>query len=127
MAKKTLNFYMRKIKALLKDNGIYKSGLEPHIIALATALRNLDKINAEIDVIEHCVYIEQTAYGKRVQENPLFGMASKQLAAIARAAKPLGLDCGKLLADDDDDPLVELTQRLTGDAEEPQIIKPRER
>ena len=121
---KNLIYYRKKIVALLKGSDIYKPGLEPHILALATALRNLDKINADIDNIEHCVYTEKTAYGTRIQENPLFGMAGKQLAAISRAAKPLGLDSDKLLTGIESDPLVELTKEMLGMRENTDIIKP---
>lgn len=127
MRYKTLKAYINRVISLLKESGLYRPGLEPHIIALATALRNLDKINADIGTIESCTYPEKTAYGVRIQENPLFGMAGKQLAAIARAAKPMGLDFSKLLADTEDDPLVELTQRLAaGDAGNQEIIRPKE-
>lgn len=93
-------------------------------MAMATALRNLDKINADIDDTVHCVYTEKTAYGTRIQENPLFNMAGKQLAAISRAAKSLGLDCDKLLIDMDDDPLVDLTKQLNETQADGETIKP---
>lgn len=124
--RKTLDHYRKKIIALLSQSGQYKPGLSPHILALATAMRNLERINADLDNLESCTYPEKTAYGTRIQENPLFGMAHKQMQAIARAAKPLGLDCDKLMNDTESDPLVELTDKLIDkEGKSPEIVKPR--
>lgn len=124
MKKKPLSFYKKKVIALLREAGLLKAGLEPTIYAMATAWWNLESINADIAELNHCVYSEKTAYGTRIQKNPLYDLAKDQLRWMLVSAKQLGLECSKLMLDEDEDPLVNLTKQITAINKDDDIIKP---
>ena len=69
---KTIEDYQKEIKKQLKDNHTYSKALDYQIKSLASALRNLDMANEEIDKLDRTTVWEETRYGEKLAPHPVF-------------------------------------------------------
>lgn len=123
---KTIEQYRKEIKRQLKASGTYKSGLDMQILSLASALRNLDMANAQIDGLKETTVLEKTRYGEKLAPHPVFKIAKESQELITRQMKILGLTAEELAGGTEDDPLADLTKKLAKKRQKPTILKPRE-
>ena len=123
---KSVQDYKKEIVRQLKANGTYSKGLDMQIISLASAMRNLEMANQQIDGLEETTVWETTRYGEKLAPHPVFKIAKEAQELITRQMKALGLTAEELSAGVDDDPLVDITKKLTKKRKTPTIIKPLE-
>lgn len=121
---KSVNEYVRQITKLLKTNKVYSRGLDIQITSLASAMRNLDMANEQIDGLTETTVWEQTRYGHKLAPHPVFKIAKEAQELITRQMKVLGLTVEDLAGGTEDDPLADLTKKLTKKRSQPTIIKP---
>lgn len=95
------------------------------ILSLASALRSLDLVNDEIDNLECTTISAVTRYGNETRiAHPVFKTQKNTLDSITKQMKALSLTAEDLIGMDDEDPLTELTKKLTKKRKSPTIIKP---
>lgn len=123
---KTVKEYVKDITKTLKQNGTYSRGLDMQITSLASAMRNLDMANEQIDGLTETTVYETTRYGEKLAPHPVFKIAKEAQELITRQMKALGLTAVDLLGGVDDDPLADLTKKLTKKRQQPTIIKTKE-
>lgn len=123
---KTVKEYVKDITKTLKQNGTYSRGLDMQITSLASAMRNLDMANEQIDGLTETTVYETTRYGEKLAPHPVFKIAKEAQELITRQMKALGLTAVDLSGGVDDDPLVDLTKKLTKKRQQPTIIKTKE-
>lgn len=121
---KTVADYRKEIVRALKANNRYSRGLDMQIQSLASAMRNLEMANDQIDGLTETTVLEKTRYGEKLAPHPVFKIAKESQELITRQMKILGLTAEELAGTVDDDPLVDLTRKLTGKRKQPLIIKP---
>lgn len=119
---KTIEQYRKEIKRQLKASGTYKSGLDMQILSLASALRNLDMANAQIDGLTETTVLEKTRYGEKLAPHPVFKIAKESQELITRQMKILGLTAEELAGGTEDDPLADLTKKLAKKRQKPTIL-----
>lgn len=123
---KSVADYKKEIVRQLKANGTYSKGLDMQIISLASAMRNLDMANHQIDGLTETTVWETTRYGEKLAPHPVFKIAKEAQELITRQMKALGLTTEELSGSMDDDPLVDMTKKLSKKRKQPTIIKPNE-
>ena len=123
---KSVADYKKEIVRQLKANGTYSKGLDMQIISLASAMRNLDMANRQIDGLTETTVWETTRYGEKLAPHPVFKIAKEAQELITRQMKALGLTTEELSGSMDDDPLVDMTKKLSKKRKQPTIIKPNE-
>ena len=123
MAKSVEN-YKKEIKKALRANGTYSSGLDIQITSLASAMRNLEMANDQIDGLDETTVTESTRYGSKLAPHPVFKIAKEAQDQITRQMKALGLTAAELSGASDDDPLTDMTKKLTKKRHQPAVIKP---
>ena len=123
---KTVKEYVKDITKTLKQNGTYSRGLDMQITSLASAMRNLDMANEQIDGLTETTVYETTRYGEKLAPHPVFKIAKEAQELITRQMKALGLTAVDLSGGVDDDPLADLTKTLTKKRQQPTIIKTKE-
>ena len=96
------------------------------ITSLASAMRNLDMANEQIDGLTETTVYETTRYGEKLAPHPVFKIAKEAQELITRQMKALGLTAVDLSGGVDDDPLADLTKKLTKKRQQPTIIKTKE-
>lgn len=122
---KSIADYKKLIVRTLKKEGVYKSGLTFQIYALASALNTLDKVNRDIEGLECTTVQEVTRYGHKIAQHPAFKIQRDAQASITKQLKVLGLSTEALMADDEHDPLLEVTKRVqAAGGKERKVIKP---
>ena len=121
---KNVEEYKKEIVRQMKAHKIYSKGLDMQITSLASAMRNLELANAEIDKLEVTTVYETTRYGEKLAPHPVFKVAKEAQDMITRQMKALGLTAEDLAGEIEDDPLVEMTKKLTKKRKTPTIIKP---
>lgn len=114
---KSIEEYKNEIVNRLKENQTYSPGLDIQITGLASAIRNLELANAEIDTLEVTTVNEVTRYGSKLAPHPVFKIAKDAQDMITRQMKALGLTAENLGGRDDNDPLIELTKTVRDAAE----------
>ena len=124
MAKK-VNDYVREIKKALKDHKVYSAALDIQILSLASALRNLELANDELDRLEGCSTKEITRYGEREVQHPALKTSREAQRSITEQMKALNLTVADLSGEADDDPLADLTKKLTKKRKQAVTIKPK--
>jgi len=122
---KTVKDYVKQITKTLKTNKTYGKGLDMQILSLASAMRNLEMANDQIDGLTETTVWEQTRYGKKLAPHPVFKIAKEAQELVTRQMKALGLTVEDLAGGTEDDPLADLTKKLTKKREQPTIIKPK--
>lgn len=120
---KNIEDYVRYIRKVLKSNNSYTSALDMQIRSLASAMRNLDMANAQIDGLTETTVWEKTRYGEKLAPHPVFKIAKEAQELITRQMKALKLTAEDLTGAVDDDPLVDMTKKLTKARKSPKIIK----
>ena len=121
---KTVNEYVKEITKTLKANKTYSRGLDMQILSLASAMRNLEMANNQIDGLTETTVWETTRYGKKLAPNPVFKIAKEAQELVTRQMKALGLTVDELAGNTEDDPLADLTKKLTKKRKQPTIINP---
>lgn len=120
---KKIDDYVKDIRKALKSNNAYTSALDVQIRSLASAMRNLDMANAQIDGLTETTVWEKTRYGEKLAPHPVFKIAKEAQELITRQMKALKLTAEDLSGAADDDPLVDMTKKLTKVRKTPKIIK----
>ena len=121
---KTVNEYVKEITKTLKANKTYSRGLDMQILSLASAMRNLEMANDQIDGLTETTVWETTRYGEKLAPHPVFKIAKEAQELVTRQMKALGLTVDELAGNTEDDPLVDLTKKLTKKRKQPTIINP---
>ena len=125
MAKSVLD-YVREIKKVLRDHKTYTAALDPQITSLASAMRNLQMATDQIDTLVDTTVWEETRYGKKLAPHPVFKIAKEAQELVTRQMKALGLTVDELAGEADDDPLADLTKKLTKRRKVATIITPKD-
>ena len=121
---KTVNEYVKEITKTLKANKTYSRGLDMQILSLASAMRNLEMANNQIDGLAETTVWETTRYGKKLAPHPVFKIAKEAQELVMRQMKALGLTVDELAGNTEDDPLADLTKKLMKKRKQPTIINP---
>ena len=121
---KTVNEYVKEITKMLKANKTYSRGLDMQILSLASAMRNLEMANDQIDGLTETTVWETTRYGEKLAPHPVFKIAKEAQELVTRQMKALGLTVDELAGNTEDDPLADLTKKLTKKRKQPTIINP---
>lgn len=123
---KSVEEYRKEIVRQMKAHKTYSRGLDMQITSLASAMRNLEMANAQIDGLTEVTVWEKTRYGSKLAPHPVFKVAKDAQDMITRQMKSLGLTAEDLSGEIEDDPLVDMTKKLTKKRKAPTIIKPNE-
>lgn len=121
---KTVSEYTKEITKMLKANKTYSRGLDMQILSLASAMRNLEMANDQIDGLTETTVWETTRYGEKLAPHPVFKIAKEAQELLTRQMKALGLTVDELAGNTEDDPLADLTKKLTKKRKQPTIINP---
>lgn len=121
---KTVSEYTKEITKMLKANKTYSRGLDMQILSLASAMRNLEMANDQIDGLTETTVWETTRYGEKLAPHPVFKIAKEAQELVTRQMKALGLTVDELAGNTEDDPLADLTKKLTKKRKHPAIINP---
>ena len=121
---KTVNEYVKEITKTLKANKTCSRGLDMQILSLASAMRNLEMANNQIDGLTETTVWETTRYGEKLAPHPVFKIAKEAQELVTRQMKALGLTVDELAGNTEDDPLADLTKKLTKKRKQPTIINP---
>ena len=121
---KTVNEYVKEITKTLKANKTYSRGLDMQILSLASAMRTLEMANNQIDGLTETTVWETTRYGEKLAPHPVFKIAKEAQELVTRQMKALGLTVDELAGNTEDDPLADLTKKLTKKRKQPTIINP---
>lgn len=122
---KSVNDYKKDIVRTLRNLKTYSKGLDMQILSLASAMRNLEMANDQIDGLTETTVLETTRYGEKLAPHPVFKIAKEAQELVTRQMKALGLTVEDLAGEADDDPLADLTKKLTKKRKQPTIIKPK--
>lgn len=122
---KSVNDYKKNIVRTLRNLKTYSKGLDMQILSLASAMRNLEMANDQIDKLTETTVWETTRYGEKLAPHPVFKIAKEAQELVTRQMKALGLTVEDLAGEADDDPLADLTKKLTKKRKQPTIIKPK--
>lgn len=120
---KSVEFYKKEIVRQLRANNTYSRALDMQVKSLASAMRNLDMANEQIDKLTETTVLETTRYGEKLAPHPVFKIAKEAQELITRQMKALGLTVEDLAGGSDDDPLADLTKKLNKKRKAPIIIK----
>lgn len=120
---KSVEFYKKEIVRQLRANNTYSRALDMQVMSLASAMRNLDMANEQIDKLTETTVWETTRYGEKLAPHPVFKIAKEAQELITRQMKALGLTVEDLAGGSDDDPLADLTKKLNKKRKAPIIIK----
>lgn len=121
---KSVEDYQKEIVRVMKAHRTYTKALDMQIHSLASAMRNLDLANQQIDGLTEVTVLETTRYGEKLAPHPVFKIAKDAQDMITRQMKALGLTVEDLAGEADEDPLTDLTKKLTKKRKAPKIIKP---
>lgn len=121
---RTVEYHKKEIVKLLRANGRYSKALSLQIISLASAMRNLEIANDQISTLAETTVLEKTRYGEKLAPHPVFKIAKEAQELITRQMKALGLTAEELTGAVDDDPLADLTKKLTKKRKQAVVIKP---
>ena len=121
---KSVEEYRKEIARKMKVHKTYTQALDMQIYSLASAMRNLDLANEQIDGLTEVTVWETTRYGQKIAPHPAFKIAKDAQDMVTRQMKALNLTVGDLSGEADEDPLTDLTKKLTKKRKAPTIIKP---
>lgn len=122
---KSVNDYKKYIVRTMRNLKTYSRGLDMQILSLASAMRNMEMANDQIDELTETTVWETTRYGKKLAPHPVFKIAKEAQELVTRQMKALGLTVEDLAGEADDDPLANLTKKLTKKRKLPVVIKPK--
>ena len=121
---KSVEEYRKEIVRKMKVHKTYTQALDMQIYSLASAMRNLDLANEQIDGLTEVTVWETTRYGEKLAPHPAFKIAKDAQDMVTRQMKALNLTVEDLSGEADADPLTDLTKKLTKKRKAPTIIKP---
>lgn len=121
---KSVEEYQKDIVRVMKAHHTYAKALDMQIKSLASAMRNLDLANEQIDGLTEVTVWETTRYGEKLAPHPVFKIAKEAQDMITRQMKALNLTVEDLAGEADDDPLTDMTKKLIKKRQAPKIIKP---
>lgn len=121
---KSVEEYRKDIVRKMKVHKTYTQALDMQIYSLASAMRNLDLANEQIDGLTEVTVLETTRYGEKLAPHPAFKIAKDAQDMVTRQMKVLNLTVEDLSGEADEDPLTDLTKKLTKKRKAPTIIKP---
>lgn len=121
---KSVEEYRKDIVRKMKVHKTYTQALDMQIYSLASAMRNLDLANEQIDRLTEVTVWETTRYGEKLAPHPAFKIAKDAQDMVTRQMKALNLTVEDLSGEADEDPLTDLTKKLTKKRKTPTIIKP---
>ena len=121
---KSVEEYRKDIVRKMKVHKTYTQALDMQIYSLASAMRNLDLANEQIDGLTEVTVWETTRYGEKLAPHPAFKIAKDAQDMVTRQMKALNLTVEDLSGEADEDPLTDLTKRLTKKRKAPTIIRP---
>lgn len=121
---KSVEEYRKEIVRKMKVHKTYTQALDMQIYSLASAMRNLDLANEQIDGLTEVTVWETTRYGQKIAPHPAFKIAKDAQDMVTRQMKALNLTVEDLSGEADEDPLTDLTKKLTKKRKAPTIIKP---
>ena len=121
---KSVEEYRKDIVRKMKVHKTYTQALDMQIYSLASAMRNLDLANEQIDGLTEVTVWETTRYGEKIAPHPAFKIAKDAQDMVTRQMKALNLTVEDLSGEADEDPLTDLTKKLTKKRKSPTIIKP---
>ena len=121
---KSVEEYRKEIARKMKAHKTYTQALDMQIYSLASAMRNLDLANEQIDGLTEVTVWETTRYGEKLAPHPAFKIAKDAQDMVTRQMKALNLTVEDLSGEADEDPLTDLTKKLTKKRKAPTIIKP---
>lgn len=121
---KSVEEYRKDIVRKMKVHKTYTQALDMQIYSLASAMRNLDLANEQIDGLKEVTVWETTRYGEKLAPHPAFKIAKDAQDMVTRQMKALNLTVEDLSGEADEDPLTDLTKKLTKKRKAPTIIKP---
>lgn len=121
---KSVEEYRKDIVRKMKVHKTYTQALDMQIYSLASAMRNLDLANEQIDGLSEVTVWETTRYGQKIAPHPAFKVAKDAQDMVTRQMKALNLTVEDLSGEADEDPLTDLTKKLTKKRKAPTIIKP---
>ena len=121
---KRVEEYRKDIVRKMKVHKTYTQALDMQIYSLASAMRNLDLANEQIDGLTEVTVWETTRYGEKLAPHPAFKIAKDAQDMVTRQMKALNLTVENLSGEADEDPLTDLTKKLTKKRKTPTIIKP---
>ena len=121
---KSVEEYRKEIVRKMKVHKTYTQALDMQIYSLASAMRNLDLANEQIDGLTEVTVWETTRYGKKIAPHPAFKIAKDAQDMVTRQMKALNLTVEDLSGEADEHPLTDLTKKLTKKRKTPTIIKP---
>lgn len=125
MAKSVLD-YVKDIKKILRDHKTYTAALDPQITSLASAMRNLQMANDQIDTLVDTTVWKETRTGRELVPHPVFKISKDAQRSITEQMKALNLTVDELAGEADDDPLADLTKKLTKRRKAATIITPKD-
>ncbi len=120
---KTIEEHVKIVIKALKQHNQYSNALNAQVIALASAMRNLEMANEQIDTLSEVTVWEETRYGKKIAPHPAFKIAKDAQESITRNMKTLKLTVEDLSGEIDDDPLVNLTKKLEEKRKHPKVLR----
>ena len=121
---KSVEEYRKDIVRKMKVHKTYTQALDMQIYSLASAMRNFDLANEQIDGLTGVTVWETTRYGEKLAPHPAFKIAKDAQDMVTRQMKALNLTVEDLSGEADEDPLTDLTKKLTKKGKTPTIIKP---
>ena len=121
---KSVEEYRKEIVRKMKVHKTYTQALDMQIYSLASAMRNLDLANEQIDDLDEVTVWETTRYGQKIAPHPAFKIAKDAQDMVTRQMKALNLTVEDLSGEADEDPLTDLTKRLTKKRKAPTVIRP---
>ena len=121
---KSVEEYRKEIVRKMKVHKTYTQALDMQIYSLASAMRNLDLANEQIDGLTEVTVWETTRYGQKIAPHPAFKIAKDAQDMVTRQMKALNLTVEDLSGEADEDPLTDLTKKLTKKRKAPTIIRP---
>ena len=121
---KSVEEYRKDIVRKMKAHKTYTQALDMQIYSLASAMRNLDLANEQIDGLTEVTVWETTRYGEKIAPHPAFKIAKDAQDMVTRQMKALNLTVEDLSGEADEDPLTDLTKKLTKKRKAPTLIKP---
>ena len=121
---KSVEEYRKEIVRKMKVHKTYTQALDMQIYSLASAMRNLDLANEQIDGLGEVTVWETTRYGQKIAPHPAFKIAKDAQDMVTRQMKALNLTVEDLSGEADEDPLTDLTKRLTKKRKAPTVIRP---
>lgn len=121
---KSVEEYRKDIVRKMKVHKTYTQALDMQIYSLASAMRNLDLANEQIDGLTEVTVLETTRYGEKLAPHPAFKIAKDSQDMVTRQMKALSLTVEDLSGEADEDPLTDLTKKLTKKRKAPTSIKP---